>query len=44
MKLKDILDKTKQYIDVNKKLHTAGTLKTTFHKPGGEENMYVQFR
>ena len=39
MNLKDILD---QSIDVNKQKHPTGTLDTTFLKPVGEENPYVQ--
>ena len=40
---KDVFDHSKQLIDVNNQLHTTVPLTTTFHKPVGGENMYVQF-
>ena len=41
MKFKDILDKSKQLIYVNKKLHTTEKLVMTFPMPLREENPYV---
>ena len=32
-----------QSIEGNKSEHPTGTLATTFHKPTGEENLYVWF-
>ena len=41
--LKDILDQANQSINVNNKLHSAGTLTMNFHKPAGMANPYVRF-
>ena len=43
MDLKDILDKSKQLVYVNKYEKLTDTLDTTFLNPVGGENMYVQF-
>ena len=42
-KFKDILDREKQLVNFNKKLHPIGTLVMNFHTPEEESNMYVRF-
>ena len=42
MNSKKILD-LKKKIEVGNPGHPTGTLTTTFHKPAGEANTYVQF-
>ena len=39
----DILDQAKQSIEAKKYEHPTVTLTTTFHKPVGESNLYIQF-
>ena len=41
--LKGILDQDNQSIEANKSENPTGILDTTFPKPAGEENPYVQF-
>ena len=41
--LKNILDQENKSIEANKSEHPTGILATTFHKPTGGENSYVQF-
>ena len=41
--MKDISYQEMQSIEAKKFKHPTGTLTTTFHKPEGEENMYVGF-
>ena len=42
MNLKDILDQSKQSIDVNKYKHPTGTISTTLLNNKGGSNPYVQ--
>ena len=42
-KLKDILDQADKEFDANKSEQPTGNLTTTFQKPAGEANPYVQF-
>ena len=41
--MKEILDKAKKSIEANKSEYPTCALATTFHKPVGEESMYVCF-